>query len=423
MNITPRRIEIAEGINLNILETDKFKSNLLSFYFTRPLARREITQNALIPLVLKRGSENFTTSLDIDKKLEELFGASLGIGISKRGEKQVIKFQMEWATEKYTKESSLDEDAINMLKEIVFNPLLENNSFKSEYVNQEKKNLENIIKSRVNNKRSYAIDRCIESMCKNERFGHYPLGYAEDIFFINEENLYEQYKNMIETSPIEIFFVGKISNDIVEYFEDLKNINRKELVHLREDVVIKSNQTKNMVKEALDVSQGKLVLGYRSGIKSDDPLYGGLVLANLIFGGGPKSKLFENVREKESLAYYINSSLYKAKSIIILDAGIKFEDFDKVIKLVNEELKNLKDGDITDSELNIAKKTAKSSLESLTDSQYSITEFSFNEILASSFRTLDDIMALYENVEKEEIIKAAQSISLDTIYFLQGMIE
>ena len=149
------RIDLGNGININLYNTDKFKSNFLSFYFKRPLARKEITKNALLPLVIKRGTNNFKTNKELDRKLESLYGANLSIGINKKGEKQVLRYSLEWAAESYTSEVGLDIKAIDMLEEIIFNPLINDESFNEEYVNQEKKNLKNLINGRVNNKRSY----------------------------------------------------------------------------------------------------------------------------------------------------------------------------------------------------------------------------------------------------------------------------
>lgn len=413
-----KRIKLGNGIHLNMIETDKFKSNLLSYYFVRPLARREITFNALIPLVLKKGSKNYQTNLEIDKKLEELYGANLSMAVNKHGEKQVIRYTMQWASEKYAKEEGLDKEAVDMLHEMIFNPHLVDGAFDGDYVDLEKNNLDRIIQSKINDKRDYAIERCLDNMCKNERFSNHVLGYSEDIDEINRKNLYQHYKRLIQTSPIEIFYVGTYDDELLEYLKELNTMDREELVYIREDSVRDHVYTKNMVRESLDVNQGKLVVGYRSGIKHDDDLYKALVLANRIFGGGSNSKLFLNVREKESLAYYIASRLYKNKSIILVDSGIEFEDMDKTLSIIDQELQKLKNGEISEEEISIAKEGVKSRLKSIADSGYGITEYNFDQSLTGKFETREEKAAKYDKVTKDEIIEAAKTLTMDTIYFM-----
>ena len=167
LNLKSERIKIGNGINLNLVKTDKFKSNLLSFYFLRPLTKEEVTKNALLPLVLKRGTDEYKTNLEIQKKLEENYGADLSVAINKRGEKHVLRFTVETVNGDYVGNKEYISDVFNLLKSIIFNPLLEDGYFKKSYVDQEKENLKRRIESRINDKRSYAIDRCIEEMCKN----------------------------------------------------------------------------------------------------------------------------------------------------------------------------------------------------------------------------------------------------------------
>ena len=294
MTIKSERIKLKEGVYLNIVNEDKFKSNLLSYYLIRPLSKEEATKNTLLSLVLKRGTKNYPNSIDIEKKLEELYGSNLSIGINKRGEKQVIRFTMEWARSNYVDED-YDNEIIQILKEIIFNPVVEDNRFLKKHVDQEKENLRRKIENKINDKDSYATERCIESMCKNERYGIYPLGYVDDLAEIDESNLFEHYQDIVKTSPIEIFYVGNIDKKIIDSLKDSQEILRGEIISIPEDVLVDSVQTKNIVVDELDVNQGKLVIGYRAGIHHNDRLYNPLILASDILGGGPNSKLFKKV--------------------------------------------------------------------------------------------------------------------------------
>lgn len=419
MGLKSERIRLGEGIYLNIINEDKFKSNLLSYYFVRPLTRLDVTKNTLLPLVLKRASKNYPKTIDLERKLEELYGANFSIGINKRGDKHIIRFTMEWAKSNYVGEK-YDDEIIQILKEIIFDPVLEDGFFLKKYVEQEKENLKRQIENKINDKASYAVERCIEVMCKNERYGNYPIGYVEDLGEINEHNLYEHYLEFIKTSPIEIFFVGQVDDNIISYLRNTYDIERDELVNIPEDALIESVQTKSIVIEELDVNQGKLAVGYRAGIHHNDSLYNPLLLASHILGGGPDSKLFKVVREKESLAYYISSSIYKHKSIMLINSGIEFDDFDKTVDLISEQLDELKDGKFTDDDISKSIKSIKTNTESIKDSIFLISEFFFSQLISDDNRNLEQVLSDFENVKRDKIIEAANKIKIDTIYFMRN---
>ena len=420
MTLKSERIQIDNGIYLNLIHTDKFKSNLLSYYFLRPLSKDEVTKNALLPLVLKRGTEEYDTNLKIQKKLEETYGANFSISINKRGEKQVLRFTVESINGDYIGDNDNIYEVIDLLKSIIYNPTLEKGYFRKDYVAQEKENLKNRIESRINDKRSYALDRCIEEMCKNEKFSIYPLGKVEDLEDIDEDILYNHYKNLINTSPIEIFYVGQYDERLIEYIKNIGKTERKDVLTIPREQIISGVQTKNMINENLDVTQGKLVLGFRTGIPYEDRLYNGLIVASDILGGGPNSKLFRNVREKESLAYYITSTIYKYKSIMLIDGGIEFQNFEKTVDIINEQLEEMRKGNFTEEDIEISKKSIKSSTESIKDSAFLISEYFFSQILSQDNRSLEEILKDIDSVTKEEIINSISKVALDTIYFMKN---
>lgn len=422
MALKSERIELGNSIYLNLIKTDKFKSNLLSYYFIRPLKRKEVTKNALLPLVLKRGTKKYPNNLEIEKKLEEMYGANLNVAVNKRGERQVIRYTMEWASGEYLGEKGADYEVMDILRSIIYDPYLEDGVFDSNYVEQEKENLRKIIEGKINNKRAYAIDRCIEEMCKNERFSIEQLGYVEDLEEIDEANLYSHYRTLLDTSPIEIFYVGYYDDEILRHLKENNIIDREKIVSIPEDTIIASSQTKNMIKEELDISQSKFVIGHRAGIHYKDRLYNALLVANDILGGGPNSKLFKNVREKESLAYYVSSSVYKYKSLLLVDGGIESDKFDKTIDIVRQELEEVKGGDFSDEDIRISIKSLQSSTESIRDSIFLISEFFFSQLISQDFRTLEEILDDLEKVTKEEIVEAANKIAIDTIYFMRDKI-
>lgn len=417
MALKSERIKLGDGIHLNLIKSDKFKANLLSYYFIRPLDRDEVTMNALIPLVLKRGTNKYKSSLEVERHLEELYGADFNMSVNKKGERHVIRFTMEWAGDYFSDNESTFE-VLDMLKELIYEPYSDGQAFNQKYTDQEKINLKNRIEAKINNKRGYAINRCIEAMCKSESYSLYQLGYVEDLDDINEINLYNHYKKILETSPIEIFYVGKYNDEIVDYIKRLNTHSRGEIIEIPRERFDIQPSNKHLINEKLDVNQGKLVMGFRTGVPYEDKLYDALLIANDIFGGGPNSKLFRNVREKESLAYYSGSSVLKYKSIMLVDSGIDFENYDKAVDIINNQLESLKMGDFSQEEIEISKKSIGTSIDSIRDSLFLITEYFFSQTITQDFRTIEEVIDSIEKVDKSQIEKAAENISLDTIYFM-----
>lgn len=420
MELKSNRIALSDGIFLNIVETDKFKSNLLTVNLIRPLDKDEVTLNALLPMILERGSRSFPTKLLLERKLEELYGASLDLGSSKRGERQIVKASIEWADPKFTGDKKSGKEAVNLLKGVLFDPVIVNGSFDDNYISQEKRILISRIRSRINDKRNYAISRCIEEMCKGEKFGIYSLGYEEDVEAIDGRKLYEHYRSILMTSPIEIFFVGNPDGLELEQLLPAELHNRREILFIPREIIPENYMSKRQVEEKLSVSQGKLVLGFRSSIPYEHELYNGLLVGNELLGGGPNSHMFKTVREEKSLAYYASSRLIKHKSIILADAGIQFSNYKQVLDLILDQVSRLKSGDFSDEDLQIAKKSLENSGRSIVDSNQMISEFFLGKVISKDERNLEDMLGDLEKTDRDKVISAMDTVTLDTIYFLNG---
>ena len=420
MELKAERIKIGEGINLNLINIDKFKSNLLSLYFLIPLNREDITKNALLPLVLKRGTKELNTNLRIQTKLEEMYGADFSVSVNKKGERLVIRFTIEGPREDFVKDKGYIFEMINFIKSMVYDPYLEDGIFSNQYLEQEKEILIRLIEGKINEKRDYAIIRCIEEMCKNEKFSIYPLGYVEDLNSIDSKILYNQYTKILSQATIELFYVGQYGKKVEEYLINAFKMERKNIFRIERESITGNVQVKNMVYEDMDINQGKLVIGYRTGIPYEDNLYNGLLVASDILGGGPNSKLFKNVREKESLAYYIGSKVYKYKSIVLIDGGIEFNNFEKTIEIIRSQIDNMKMGVFSDEDIEISKRSIKTSIESIKDSAFLISEFFLSNVLSKDARSLGETLTDIDKVTKEDIVKASKKINVDTIYFLRN---
>lgn len=390
------------------LKNNKFKTNLCALFLTVPLEKSVVSKNALLGTVLRRGSENLKTQEEISKKLEEMYGASFNCGVDKVGNYHILKFYLETIDNTYTLENEdILQEGINLLLEIAFKPLIEGYGFKKEYVDQEKENLIKMIESRKDNKSLYAKDRCIEEMFENEPYSLYKYGEVEEIKKIDEKSLYEYYKELIKRCKIDLFISGDSIDNVKIPEIPSKNITVESIAHTKHN--------KKVVKENLDVSQGKLMIGLNVPEK-DKPA---ISMYNTILGGGANSKLFQNVREKASLAYSAGSSYIRRQNLILIQTGIEIENYDKALKIIEEQLIEIKNGNITDEEFESAKQLITSSVSLIPESQEDMIAYYFDQKLFGDNLTITDYQKSLEEVTKEQVIEVAQKVSIDTIYFLK----
>ena len=281
------KTQINDGIKLHTIRTSKFKTNLISMFFTTELNKENVTKNALISLLLRRGTKNIPSQDELSKKLENMYGAFFDCGLDKIGNNQVFKFYIETINDEYIPQSNEEmwKEAVNLLLEIALNPYTEQECFKEEYFEQEKKTLTQIIEGRKDNKAQYALNRCIEEMYKDEPFGLYKFGNIEDIEKIDNKQLYEYYKNLIKNCKIDIFVSGNIpdSKEIENLIKSNENACKLEGRQAKYNPVKienrnrKDNQEK-IVEESLEVTQGKLVLGLDINIEKEDEKYIAVVI-------------------------------------------------------------------------------------------------------------------------------------------------
>lgn len=418
--------EIKQGVKLHCIETKKFKTNLISVVITQPLNRENVTFNSLIPAVLKRGTQNLTTQEQIAKKLEEMYGAEFDCGIEKIGDNHVLKFYLETLNDNYIPEDyneNLAKRGIDLLLDIILNPLTENNKFKKEYVEAEKNNIEVLIKAKIDNKDAYALNRCIEEMYKEEPYGLYKYGYIEDLEKINAENLYEHYKNIISTAKIDIYFSGdtnskEVENQVKENENIKKLAERQAKIVINKEKNVESEEVKN-IQDKMDITQGKLVIGLDVDAKEADSKFP-ISIYNVILGESATSKLFQNVREKASLAYTARSNYVRQKSNIYIRCGIEIENFDKALEIIREQLEDMKNGIFTEDDLNNAKKYMISGIESVQDEQDSEITYYIGQELSEKFTTFEEYAQKIEQVTMQDVKEIANSIKINTIYFLRN---
>lgn len=413
--------EIKEGINLHTIKTSKFKTNLLSVFITTPLIKENITKQALIASVLRRGSRSMPTSEEISIALEEMYGASFDCGIDKIGNNHIIKLYLETINDEFLPEKNdILQKAINTILEIAFNPLVENGTFKEEYVKTEKENLKQIIEGKKDNKAKYSLDRCIEEMYKDMPYGLYKFGNVEDLEELTAKELYSYYKEMIKKCKVDIFISGEIDENetvkIVVEDENIKALDARNIVQ-QEKEKLPIKEEPDIVKESIDVTQGKLVLGLNIENASDESKYVALVY-NMILGGGANSKLFQNVREKASLAYTAGSNYIRQVNNIFIRCGIEIANFDKALEIIKKQLEDIRNGEFSDADLQNAKQTIISTIKFIPDEQDTEVTYYFGQELANNQVSFEEYIDKVNSVTKEQIIELAKFIKIYTIYFL-----
>ncbi len=411
-------IQIAEGVNLHHIPDEKFKSATVSVFFHRPLCVQEASLNAILPCVLKRGTRLHTDFDEIERSLMDLCGATVSGAVSKRGDIQLLFFEGASLSNRYAPNGEdLVGGTVDMLAQILFDPYLPDGAFCEAYVELEKKNLIEAIEAMANDKMQYALWRCNEEMFRGENYGVHELGSVESVQAITPQALYEHYKKVLKTSRVDIFVCGSADiNDVAEKFKPYFDAKRS-LLEITTAAKMASGEIKK-VTENFDASQAKLTLGLTTGYDATQRPFEHILMANSILGSGVHSKLFNNVREKLSLAYYAFSRIDRVKQVMIIGMGIEEKNYDAAYNETMAQLDALKRGEISDYEFESAKAFLINNTISSTDSQSAMTVFALSNLLNGEEVTIEQQVAKIKATTREQTIAAAQDICLEMIYFL-----
>lgn len=420
-------IQIKDGIKLHLLNTELFKTNLVVIFITVPMKKETVTRNALIPAILKSGSKSMPTQEIISKDLENMYGATFDCGADKNGDNQVLKFYIESVDDKFLPNNEkVLETSINKLIDIVFNPILENQAFNQKYFDTEKENLKKLIESKKDDKDAYALHECVNKMYGDEGFGIYKYGYIEDLEKISNDSLYESYKKLIREAKIDIFVSGDFNDasieNLIKQNEIIMNLdgrNEEYIVNAEQNEIKQKVQNVKEITENLDVVQGKLVIGLDILSRMENLRYVA-ILYNTILGDGANSMLFQNVREKASLAYSTRSVYVKQKSNIFIKCGIEVENFEKAMNIIKEQLENIKQGKFTEENIENAKRYIMSGIDSIETEQDTGVVYYMGQELSNSNTSPDEYKNKIKSVTREQIIELANGVELNTIYFLRN---
>ena len=423
---TTRR-ELAPGVNLRCVHTNKFKSAYLSVTMMLPLEAEHASLNALLPYVLRRGTVEHPDMESLSAALDELYGGAVEPMVRKRGETQCVGLVAGFLDDKYALDGKpILEPAAALLGEILLHPCTQDGVFSPEYTAGERSNLIDRIRSQINDKRTYAVQRLSQEMCRYENYGVDRLGDEASAAAITPENLWARYQELLQRAEFEIYYCGSAQPERVEKAlrEALASLLARtpgELLYA--DCEIRTSAAEvNTVEESMDVTQGKLAMGFRTGgsaVWEED--YPAVLLCNAVFGGTTLSKLFLNVREKLSLCYYASSMLEKMKGVILVSSGIEFDKYQKARDEILHQLEEIRQGHIEDWELEGARRTVISGYRSYLDNQSQLEDFWLGQAAAGLDTDIEELTSRLEGVTASQVAAAAQKLELDTVYFLKGL--
>lgn len=421
MTVITETITEMKGYNLHIVKTEKYKTNTFIWKMKAPLNKDEVTLRALLPYVLQSNSKKFPSTTALRSYLDDLYGASLYVDLSKKGEYHIISFSLEVANEKFLSDPTpLLRKAIEFFAEILTNPNVSSSGFDSTTIDAEKRTLKQRIQSIYDDKMRYSNFRLVEEMCKDEPYALHVHGQMEQVDEITSASLYSYFQRAFSEDEMDFYVIGDVEEREVQAVSDeLLHFQARTPKRLSEAHTKKTIEAKE-VKEVQDVKQGKLNIGYRTNIIYGDADYFALQVFNGIYGGFSHSKLFINVREKASLAYYCASRLESHKGLMMVMSGIDNKNFDQAITIIKEQMQAMKNGDFSDAELEQTKAVIKNQLLETIDTARGMVEILYHNVVASTKISLDDWLEKMDQTTTEEIVNVANKIDLDTIYFLTG---
>ena len=419
------RRELFPGVWLRTVHTQKFKSSYLSLTLMAPLSAETAPANALIPPVLRRGTQDHPDLESLSAALDELYGGAVEPIVRKKGETQCVGFLASFLDDAYTLAGeSILEPAAALLGELLLRPRTENGIFLPAYVEGERSNLVDRIRAQVNDKRYYALSRLTQLMCGEEAFGVDKLGDERRAAALTPEKLWKRYQELLATAEIELYYCGSAAPERVEaaFRAALSGLPRSGVrVEPDCEVCLHAGAEPRYREDRMDVTQGKLALGFRTGgITCWEEDYPALVLCNAVFGATPLSKLFLNVREKRSLCYYASSALEKMKGLLLVSSGIEFDQYQQARDEILAQLEAIRRGDIQDWELEGVRRTLIGGHQSTLDDQSRLEEFWLGQAAAGLDTGIEELAESLRTVTREQVAAAAQKLELDTVYFLNG---
>lgn len=424
VNQLAERVHTLNGLTVHTVKTDKYKTNSLILMIKAPLAKETVAIRALLPQILQNGTANYPTRKQLRERLDELYGAMLATDVQKKGEQHIITVRLDVANERFLSDATpLFEQALSLLAEVLLKPRLEEGFFVKSVVDNEKRSLIQRIQSVYDDKMRYANVRVTEEMCKNEPYALTAFGHVEEVEEITPERVYRFYEELLKTNQFDLYMVGAIDEEealkqATAAFQTLAS--KHESTEMTKTTPSPEVNEARIVHEEQDIKQGKLHMGFRTYTTYADDDYVAMQVCNGLFGGFSHSKLFINVREKESLAYYAASQLESHKGIMMVMSGIEFNKYDRAVEIIKEQFEAMKKGDFSDQEIEQTKAMLKNQILETADVARGFVELAYHQVVSGHERTMEEWLNQVNVITKEDVIRVANKVKLDTIYFLKG---
>lgn len=407
------------GVVLRCCRDARFKQGCLSVQLVRPMAAQEAAMNALIPTVLLRGTVHHPDLRSITMALDDLYGAAVSPLVRRVGDYQTTGLYCSFMDQRFALPGDrVLEPMAQFLRELLLESPLEDEGFRREFVESEKRNLISSIDCELNDKQTYAMSRLLKTMCREDSFGLPRLGEKEQVAAIDAAQLYRHYQKILLESQIQLFYVGSAEPEqvaaLLKPLFDLPGRSPKPLAPQTDLRIGPGGE----VTETMEVTQGKLCMGFTTPTTNRTPEFAAMQLLNTLFGGGMTSKLFLNVREKQSLCYSIGSNYYGSKGIVTVSAGIDCDKRDLVCDEILHQLELCRRGDFTEQELNAARQALISGLRATHDSPGAIEGYYATAALSALKLTPEEYMEAIRTVTASQVARAAETLTLHTVYFL-----
>ena len=413
-------LPILPGVELQAFPDDRFKQGCLSIQLIRPMSENEAAMNALIPSVLLRGTRKHPDLRSVTMVMDDLYGAAIGPLVRRVGDYQTTGLYCGFMDPRFALPGDrVLEPVVDFLRELLLESPTAHGGFLPEFVESEKKNLISSIESERNDKQVYAMSRMLKAMCQGDSFGLPRLGEKEQVAAIDPVTLYRHYQKILRESFIRVFYVGSADpREIAELVKPIFDFPDRAPMTLPPQTDLRCGPGGD-ITETMEVTQGKLCMGFTTPVTNRTDDFVAMQLLNMVLGGGMTSKLFLNIREKQSLCYSISSGYYGAKGILTVSAGIDCDKRDKVSDEVLHQLELCRQGDITQAELTAARQALLSSLRSTHDSPSAIEGYYSSAALSGVNLTPQAHMQALNAVTSQQVAAAARSLTLHTTYFLR----
>ena len=411
---------LSEGIRFCSVKTDKFKTCRVNISLAMPLDSNA-SSRALLTFMLQRRCAEYSDYISLNRELDELYGASISAGVTKRGEAQVLNFSLTAIDDRF----ALDGDKVvlrcaELLTKMIFEPLTDGESFPADIIGQEKRLLIEIIENELNDKRRYAMLKCEEAMFADEAYGLNRFGTVDDVKALTPEDVYSAWRDVLEKSTVQIVMVSSLDPQPVA--ELIKS--KFESVE-RHPVSVKTQFVPGLpkpeyVSETMPLKQGKLVMGFRTGMRNEDDMMPAMKVAVDIFGGGTYSKLFSVVREKMSLCYYCSAGLFNSKGVVMVQSGIEDVNEEKAKNEIIHQLALTANGEFTDEDFSASIKSLTDAILGNSDTPEEICVWYASQILREKMKTPEEYAEEIRKVDRQDVVRAAKTIMLDTVFMLKS---